>query len=470
MRIRTKFLGIFFALASIPFATNAQSSPQPKCDGTIDDTAALQSAIDDSVARHQKLTLPSGTCIISTPTVTLPDNLILQGAGKTCTTIRRKNRTNSKSAMFMVAGKTGSVTITDLTIDYNKSHQDIGGETIGTSAATITNFSLQRARIVNSALRAVSFLYTNKTFLSNIVISDDEFANNGSAKNQNEDGFEGDVFIAPANGLRLQNNHAENTAGSFFLTGTGGNSTGMGDMTITGNVLTGVLGFGIALGGGGPDPAGGTKVTIRSNQFDMPRSRQNVIDVAFWDHVIIDRNTIISGTCESECAAIGDAPPASDITVTNNTITGNPELPSNNCISLGGSREIITGNTCFDSGGSGIVLIGASGGVSGSLIVNNTVKNCNEAAKGNHAGIDLYLPDGASMSGVTIRGNKVFDDQGHNGTQTWGIGLEVNGRNTSGFSGITIESNDVRNNKIAGIMSNARGSENVVVRDNVGDH
>jgi hypothetical protein len=469
MRPTSKLLILALTFLAIPFAAPAQSAPL-RCDGHSDDTAALQSAINDSVGRHQKLILPPGVCVISTPAVTLPDNLILQGAGKTRTTILRKDQTNSKSAMFMVSGNTGSVAITDLTIDYNKARQDIGGETIGTSAATITNFSLQRVRIVNSPLRAVSFLYTNKTFLSNIVISDDEFANNGSAKNQNEDSFEGDIFIAPANGLQLLNNHAENTEGSFFLTGTGGNPTGMGNMAITGNVLKGVSGFGIALGGGGPDPAGGTNVTIRSNQFDMPRSRQNVIDIAFWDHVVIDRNTIISGTCESGCAAIGDAPPASDATVTNNTITGNPELPSNNCIALGGSREVITGNTCFDSGGSGIVLIGAPGGVSGSLIAHNTVKNCNKAAKGNHAGIDLYLPDGTSMSAVTIRDNKAFDDRGHNATQTWGIGLEVNGHNTSGFSNITIENNDVRNNKIAPILTNARGSENVVVRHNNGDH
>ena len=128
----------------------------------------------------------------------------------------------------------------------------------------------------------------------------------------------------------------------------------MGKVIILGNVVTNVQGFGIALGGGGPGAAGGTDVTIRDNTFKMSMTRENVIDVAYWSDVVIDHNYMESGTCNASCGAVGDVPPANKITVTNNTIISNPAAPTNNCIALGGSDEVITGNTCSNAGGAGI--------------------------------------------------------------------------------------------------------------------
>lgn len=447
--------------------SQAQASSQIKCDGLSDDTLAIQTAINTASARHEKLLLPAGTCLTNATAIVLPDNTVLKGAGKAATVIRREDNVNAKTNMFTLVGKTGTASITDLTIDYNRYHQANGNDTIGTSASTITNFTLQRTRLINSWKLALGFLYPPGHFLSNILIADNDFENNGHGTDLQNDVFNGDILIAPAVGLRILNNHANNTQGSFFVSGTAGNAYGMGNVIITGNVVTKVQGFGIALGGGGPGAAGGTDVTIRDNTFKMSITRENVIDVAYWSDVIIDHNYMESGTCHASCGAIGDVPPANKISVTNNTIISSPDASTNNCIALGGSEEVITGNTCSNAGGAGIVLTGDATTPHGSLIANNVVKNCNRAGQGDHAGIALYLPPGGRMSDVIIQGNHVFDDQG--ATQRTGIAIGSGVSNPAGFANITVENNDVHQNH-RGILNNTRGSTNIVVRQNDGAH
>ncbi len=443
---------------------------QMKCDGMTNDTSALQSAITSAGSLGAHVIVPPGVCITNAA-VTLPDNIWLQGAGKFGTTIRRKSSTNSSSHMFTLSGSMGSVVITDLTIDYNKSGQTSGSDTIGSTATTINGFTLQRTQIINSWNRAIAFVYTGSNFLASIVIADNDFANNGTSNGTvGGDVANGDVAIVPAAGLRVVNNRANSTNGSFFLSGTGGNTTGMGNIVISGNVVNGTLGFAVALGGGGPGTAGGAGVTIQGNVFNMPGSRENIVDLAYWRNVVVDGNYIVAGSCGGvSCGGIGDAPPANQITVSNNTIIGNSTNASNNCISLGGADENVVGNFCSGAGGSGIVLIGESSGSTGSIISNNTVKDCNKAASGNHSGIDLYLPSGTSMSDVVVTGNHTYDDQGASATQTYGIGFETNGSNTNGFSNITIKDNDVHKNKTAGILNNTAGSTGIAIFGNPGD-
>jgi Pectate lyase superfamily protein len=479
MRHAPKLLALTLALTlcAIPLVaqnhdqSRIQSIPQPKCDGSTDDTAAIQSAINSAAAHATKLVLPRGTCMLSAQTISLPDGLNLQGAGRDATTIRRISNVNNASDMFRLTGTTGTVTITGITLDYNRSQQTAGSDIIGTSATTITNFTLQRSRLINAWQRGIYFhVPVGAVFPSNITISDNDFQGNGRAYSQRTDENNGDIAISPVNGMRILGNTAENTHGSFLMCGTGGNPSGMGNIVITGNVLKGTEGFGIALGGGGPGTAHGANVTIRDNDFSMANSRQNDIDVAYWDTVVIDHNSLIGGSCASGCAAIGDAPPSSHVTVTNNTVVGNPALPSNACIALGGPGEIISGNTCSGAGGSGIVLMGDVTGSTASVIENNTVKNNNQAQIGFHAGIVLYLYKGSHMENVIVRGNHSYDDRGTGATQTWGIALDPGGIDRSAFKDITIENNDVRNNKKAAIMNNARGSQNIVIRDNAGAH
>lgn len=460
MRIQLPSAILLTLLAAAP----SLAQTRPKCDGTTDDTAALQSSINAAAIRHEKLILPAGTCLTTATPILLPDNLILSGAGKSATIIRRKDHTDAKTNMFTVAGKTGTMTITDLTIDYNKSNQTIGSDTIGTTAPTISNFTLKYSRLINAWSCAVLFRYSNRVFVTDILITDNEFDRNGQGYDLPTDVYNGDLAIEAPARLHVLNNHATNTSGSFLMMGTGGNPSGAGHVTVTGNTLENVTGFGVALGGGGPGMAGGTDVVVRDNTFKMSTTRENVIDAAYWSDVIIDRNYMESGTCNASCGAVGDAPPANKVTVTNNTIIASPAASTNNCIALGGTDDIITDNTCSDAGGAGIVLTGDANIPHGSLIANNVVKNCNRARSGDHAGISLYLPPGGKMSDVTIRGNRVYDDQKTH-TQVTGIAIGSGTSNPAGFANITVERNDVRQNHRP-IQNNTRGSTNITVRDN----
>jgi hypothetical protein len=253
MRYTTKLLLLVLAFFSIPSASKPQTSPQPECDGDTDDTAALQSAVNAAASHSTKLVLPRGTCMLSAQTITLPDGLVLQGAGRDSTTLRRISNANAQTDMLRLTGKNGNVTIADITLDYNRAQQTAGGDTIGTTAVTITNFTLQHSRLIHAFQRAIFFhVPVGATFMSNITIADNDFQDNGRAYSQRTDENNGDIFISPVNGMRVLNNTAENTHGSFFLSGTGGNESGMGNIVLNGNVLKGTEGFGIALGGGGP--------------------------------------------------------------------------------------------------------------------------------------------------------------------------------------------------------------------------
>src|SRR5262249_10525739 len=194
-------------------------------------------------------------------------------------------------------------------------------------------------RIINAWNAGLAFRYPPGRFLTNILIADNDFENNGHAYNLPTDTENGDLLIESPVGLRILNNHAVDTDGTFFLSGTGGNPSGMGQVTVTGNSLENVKGFGIALGGGGPGTAGGKTVLIQNNNMKMSSTRENVIDVAYWSEVVIDHNYIEAGTCKGPCGAIGEAPPADKITITNNTINTKPAATTKNIIGLRGNDK-----------------------------------------------------------------------------------------------------------------------------------
>jgi hypothetical protein len=67
---------------------------------------------------------------------------------------------------------------------------------------------------------------------------------------------------------------------------------------------------------------------------------------------------------------------------------------------------------------------------------------------------------------VVVSGNRAYDDQSIK--TTYGVAMEVNGTNTSGFSNITINGNDVKGNKTQGIFNNTTGSNGVWIHGNPG--
>src|ERR1700732_4598697 len=124
-----------------------------KCDGTTDDTVALQRAILAARKSGGHLILPGGICLVGS-TISIPDHVWIQGRGKLSTTIRRKDGLNVATDMFDLRGAGGNVTITDLTIDGNKDVNLSTGQyslgAAGVQAAGVSKLTIQRTRWINA--------------------------------------------------------------------------------------------------------------------------------------------------------------------------------------------------------------------------------------------------------------------------------------------------------------------------------
>jgi hypothetical protein len=440
-----------------------------KCDGATDDTSALQSALTPAVGlTPPRLILPPGTCLLAATTVMIPDNIWLQGTGKLKTILKRRDEVNVASDIFDYAGPSGHVVLSDLSIDGNKALQTKGAGSLGAAAtANLSKITIQRVRFLNAYLSAVGLFLNDGHYVSDFEIGDSDFENNGVSTTQDFDqaGYVGDISIrAPLRG-RIHHNRADGTRGNFVCFGTGRN-TGVGSVQVDHNVARDVLGFGVALGGGEGTASG---AVIDHNIFIMPDSRENIIDLALWTDTVTCANTITSGSCASGCAAIGDGPPADRATVRDNRIIANSALNSDSGIVLGGSDLFISRNTVSGAGSAGIViLVLKTFRTRRVLIEDNIVKNCSVAAPGLHPGIDTFIESGGigELSDVVMRRNRTYDDQ-PSPTQGWGIGIGAYGQST-GYANISVERNDLRRNKTAGLLNHATSFSGFVIRDNRG--
>jgi hypothetical protein len=523
-----------------------------KCDGTTDDTDVLASTLKRaSESGAQVLNIAAGTCLLHGGT-NIPRNIWIKGAGAAKTTLKLISGSNT-----YLLGLNSNDTITDLTLDGNKLGPNAGGNILGAGGTALAHVVLTRNIFLNASGCAVGFFLPGspRPLTSDILIDQNRFFHNGSAVDNGgtQSGFNGDICAPATVRLRVTNNHADGGAGDFVVLGTGGNATGVGDITIDHNEVSSGLGFAVALGGGGPGEAGGRGATIQNNTFSMADSIENIIDVAYWHDVTLTRNHITTGYTG---AGIGDGPPAFGVTATDNLVQGlgsyvsslsaasiasagqtvytgvfSPPLRAgytvtisgfrkegNNCtpsaltpctvvsgtttsvvvnnakgeaeiqaahlklnnsnnwgIALGSSRVIIARNTIANMGSAGILIdVGdgrnATDSIHDNLIRDNSVKNCGQAdnVPGTTAGIALYVsPSGSNtMSGIVIRGNRVFNE----GIPTQGYGLAIGspGSRKTGFSDIRVEGNDFRGNMRGGIQDGAPGAPGVSILKNLG--
>lgn len=446
-----------------------------QCDGTNDDTVALQRAIDAARGSANPLTLPSGTCLV-TATITIPDNIWIQGAGKLATTIRRKSGVNLTTNMFDLSGASGNVTITDLTIDANKEGNPSAGQyslgAAGVQAIGVHKLTIERTKWVNAYLAAIGLFVNPGQFIADTLIADSDFENNGRSTTFTSDQLcnAGDIAIRSPLRIKVVRNRSENASGNFVCFGTNLNS-GVGDVVVSDNTVHNAAGFGIALGG-----TAGRGAVLSHNVLEQPSSRESNIDLALWYDVTVADNHIVAGSVcpQTGCAGIGDAPPAQHVTVSGNTIVGAPSLPGGLCIGLGGSDLTITKNTCRNAGGAGIGIAVPDKVQSHNIVISgNDVKNGSQAQAGIHAGIQLYIACGpnpkcsggtGAISDVTIEGNTVYDDQ-EKKTQGYGVGVAVHGQ-SFGFTNLRILNNDLKRNRVGPILSRARGATGWEIRGN----
>jgi hypothetical protein len=350
------------------------------------------------------------------------------------------------------------VTFTDFTIDGNQSNQSGGAENIQGGAAS--KLTIQRMRLINSWSNSIGLFPSGTNTASDIFISDNDFESNATRADC-AGGMCGDIRIVQPLRVRIVDNRS-NGSQLFALFAS---NVGAGQLSILGNVVNGCLSYAVALGGG---TIGASGVKINNNIFSCPSATDNIVDLAYWTDVQTDDNTIYVGSGTGN--GISDLPPALKVTANNNRIFGNPSGPiTAACIALGGSDLTITGNICDNSSGSGIgINVGSASQSHGVTVTGNIVKNGSCASSGSKAGIEVFLATGgtAALSGVVITGNRSYDDQG-TPTQGWGIGLAVAGQ-TTGYSDILIQGNDVRGNKTAGIRNSTSGATNLQIYGNPG--
>jgi hypothetical protein len=445
-----------------------------KCDGSTDDSAALQAVVNsaaNSGLGNATIIMPPGTCIINPAAqVSINSSLWLQGAGRFGTTLKRMNSSAGSSILLI---NSNGITFSDFAIDGNK-----GGTGIATSAdslaanAPFSEITIQRMRFTNSTHSDISSAVSGAgNYSADWLVADNYFDNQGNPSCGASISC-ANMFIHQPLRLRIIGNRSDNSRHfALFSSIPGG-----GQVEIGQNIVTNLNGFGVALGGG---VLGSARADIHDNfMTTISTDPNNLIDLAYWSDFMVHHNFLyysggfVSSTGEPT-ACIADLPPADHGEVDSNTCYASAPTTTNVVgFSLGGSDLSITNN--FVQGGStaGIsVAVSNQGPSRGIRIIGNTTKNNNQKQYlGAHAGIELFLGGGGSsltaLSDVIIQGNHSYDDQPVK-TQAYGIGVALAGQRTD-FANVIIEGNDVTGNQLGGVLNNASPFTGFVIRNNPG--
>ena len=448
-----------------------------KCDGSTDDSAALQAALTSAaspVLGNATVIMPPGTCIINPAVVSINASIWLQGAGRFGTTLKRRN-SSSGSPILLI--NSNGITFSDFAIDGNKGGAGIAtpADSIATGAA-FSGITIERMRLVNSTSSDIaSYVTAAGAYSANWLIANNEFENQGNPVSSCVVSVAcGNVLVRNPLRVRVIGNRSD-TCDNFALFSS---IPGGGQVEIGQNAVSNLGGFGVALGGGVLGSAG---ASIHHNFFTSTNmDPSNLIDLAIWSDFSVEHNVLYhNGVAPSTPATIGepsaciaDFPPADHGEVNSNFCYASPTMALNVVgIGLGGSDIGITNNFVQGASSAGIgVAVGSKGPARGVRIIGNTTKNNNQQNPGAHAGIELFLGVGApnlsALSDVIIQGNHSYDDQPVK-TQGYGIGIGLFGVRT-GFANITIENNDVTGNKMGGLLNNASPFTGFVIRNNAG--
>ena len=448
-----------------------------KCDGSTDDSAALQAALASAanpVLGNATVIMPPGTCIINPAVVSIDAAIWLQGAGKFGTILKRKNSSGGSPILLI---NSNGITLSDFAIDGNK-----GGPGIATPAdsiATGTPFdgiTIERMRLVNSTNSDIaSYVTAPGSYSADWLIADNDFSNQGNPVSPCSVSFNcANILVRNPLRVRVLGNRSD-TCENFGLFSS---IPGGGQVEIGQNAISHLGGFGVALGGGVLGSAG---AHVHHNVIVSSKTNaDNLIDLAFWsdfvvDHNILYHNGVLANNNGLAIGCVGDFPPANHGEVDSNTCYIAPNQTIDIVgYGLGGNDISVTNNFVQGASSAGISIAVSNMGPSrGVRIIGNTAKNNGQAqvTLGPHAGIELYLgvgaPNLAGLSDVVIQGNHSYDDQSVK-TQAYGIGVGLFGEKTP-FSNVTIEDNDVTGNLLAGIANNAVPSiPGLVIRNNLG--
>jgi hypothetical protein len=446
-----------------------------KCDGSTDDSAALQAILNSAAYAslgNATVIMPPGTCIIDLAAhVSINATIWLQGAGRLGTTLKRKNSSNGGSILMI---NSNGVTLSDFAIDGNKEGPGIVAPADSVSATgPFSDVTVQRMRFMNSTdSDIVSSVSGPGNYTTNWLVEDNDFQNQGNPFSSCITSIQcANVRLLQPLHVQVLRNRSDNSQ-QFALFGS---ISGGGQVDVGENIVTNLGGFGVALGGG---VLGASGAHVHHNFISTTNSDpHNLIDVAFWndftvDHNVLHHNGVAPSPVNEPSACIADFPPANHGEVDSNICYAMPTANLNVVgISMGGDDVSITNNFVQDCSTAGIgVAVGSQGPARGVRIIGNTARNNDHQNPGSHAGIELFLgpggPNLAALSDVIIQGNHSYDDQPVK-TQGYGIGIALAGVR-AGFTTVMVEGNNVTGNRNGPFLNNATPFTGFVIRNNVG--
>ena len=446
-----------------------------KCDGSTDDSAALQAILNSAAYAslgNATVIMPPGTCIIDLAAhVSVNAAIWLQGAGRLGTTLKRKNSSNGGSILMI---NSSGVTLSDFVIDGNKGGPGIvaGADSVS-ATGPFSDVTVQGMRFMNSTdSDIVSSVIGPGNYTTNWLVEDNDFQNQGNPFSSCITSIQcANVRLLQPLHVQVLRNHSDNSQQFAIF----GSIPGGGQVDVGENIVTNLGGFGVALGGG---VLGASGAHVHHNFISTTNSDpHNLIDVSFWndftvDHNVLHHNGVAPSPVNEPSACIADFPPADHGEVDSNICYATPTANLNVVgISMGGNDVSIINNFVQDCSTAGIgVAVGSQGPARGVRIIGNTAKNNDHQNPGSHAGIELFLgpgaPNLAALSDVIIQGNHSYDDQPVK-TQGYGIGIALAGVR-AGFANVTVEENNVTGNKNGPFLNKATPFTGFVIRNNGG--
>lgn len=202
------------------------------CDGSTDDTTALQLAVTNAATAKAALYLPADTCLVSA--LSLPSNTHIIGQGWGLSTIKQKALTGVNNTPFLTnsdhTGGNSNIALEQLTIDGNASNQGGVSEVTGLQLFQVDTVRVDFAQFINIIGWGISG--ANWT---NITVSNSRFSNYASNS------------TTLKNSACIGTRYADATAASknihLFSNFCDGSATGVGGFKLSGTVAAPISGI-----------------------------------------------------------------------------------------------------------------------------------------------------------------------------------------------------------------------------------
>lgn len=360
-------------------------------DGSTDDTAAIQAAIN--AASGKIIYLPPGTYIFSADLYFYYDNTHFVGAGIGITTIKAKSTHTGRGLLIINAS---GIRVADLTIDMNSSAtaNQSGRQAqqaiyiVSTSAGGMTDLIVERVECKNSHDRLIDIVDTQIEAMD-VTVRDCYL----------HDCVDIALCATSTKYLHISNNRIENvtTYECLVVTGSVGNEST--NTTIIGNDINNGGQNGIALAYAWRSVISGNRVHDCSNATN---SWGIAISLGCVDFSVVGNTvTACDGGIAIDIAVSVPETQAYDArgVITGNTISGS--TVSHGIYAACARGLIIAGNNCMDNNYDGVALVNCKD----CIVTGNTLFDNGDYGFGVYSSGDISSDGGHEVSGNYMLGN-----------------------------------------------------------------